>query len=40
VIALAPAAGDVLLVQGSQVPRATAAVRGGIRAQIVELPAQ
>jgi hypothetical protein len=40
VIALAPAAGDVLVVQGSQVPRGTASVRGEIRAQIVELPVQ
>ena len=40
VIALAPAAGNVLVVQGGQVPRATASGRGEIRAQIVELPAQ
>jgi hypothetical protein len=40
VIALAPAAGNVLVVQGSQVPRGTAAGRGEIRAQIVELPVQ
>jgi hypothetical protein len=40
VIALAPAPGNVLVVQGSQIADAGAAGTGQIRAQIVELPAE
>jgi hypothetical protein len=40
VIAFAPAPGNVLVVQGSQLPGGTAAGQAEIRAQIVELPAE